>query len=314
MGATYQYESATSKPLHTAMTIAIGRQINEDFSNNFSFHIVGLYSLFTLDSVEAKLISKVGVGVSVAAPRTYDRVRYVNNYNLRSEPSDIPGNSFFGRGYANNDKKNEPTSINFVLQVLSLEAYVNYEWEARDAVPKYLKIAARNPEDIYEAIFTYFTNHKKFIPGSLKNETELRKAIIRILDFKIIAGQKGYLMFDNMPYLSLKALNIGINSYFGSASGLGKKGKVSAAVGRIGASLQNADRSLLVPKNKEDQIFKNEKEVPDVFFKAVDDYVKKNVGRMPNMKKAVKDLDDLHNEIVEMFFNPNSVTLAMNFS
>jgi hypothetical protein len=300
MGATYQYESATSKPLHTAMTIAIGRQINEDFSNNFSFHIVGLYSLFTLDSVEAALISEVGVGVSVAAPRTYDRVRYVNSYNLRNEPSDIPGNSFMGRGYANNDKKNEPTSISFVLQVLALEAYVNYEWEPADSVPDYLKISARTPQDIYEAIFTYFTDNKKFTPSSLKNATELRKAIIRILDFKIVAGQKGYLMFNNMPYLSLKALNIGISSYFGSASGSGKKGKVSAAMGRLGSSLQNVDRSLLVPKNKEDQIFKDDKKVPEIFFKAVDDYAKKNTGRIPKMKKAVEDLENLHNQIVEM--------------
>lgn len=296
----YQYESSTAKPLHTAMTIAIGRQINQDFSNNFSFHIVGLYSLFTLDSVESVLINEVGVGVSVAAPRTYDRVRYVENYNLKSEPSDIPGNSFLGRGYANNDKKSEPTSINFVMQVLALEAYVNYEWEASDSVPDYLKIQARTENDIYEAIFNYFVNNKKLIPSGIKNETELRKSIIRILDFKIIAGKKGYLLFAGMPYLSLKALRVGFNSYFGSASGRGLKGKPSAAMERVGPSLHQADRSLLVPKDKEDQIFKNEKKVPEVFFEAVEDYIKKNPKQLAGMNKAVKDLEGLHNQIVKL--------------
>lgn len=296
----YQYESGTNKPLHTAMTIAIGRQIQDDFNNNFSFHIVGLYSLFTLDNVEATLINQLGVGVSVAAPRTYDKVRYVDNYNLRAEPSDVPGNSFLGRGYANNDKKAEPTSINFTLQVLALEAYINYEWEAADGSPQYLKITPNTEEDIYNAIYTFFINNKKFIPGNLKKETELQKAIIRILDFKLVAGRKGYLLFAGMPYLSLKALNVGFNSYFGSASGRGLKGKPSAAMQRVGPSLGDVDRSLLVPKDKEDRIFRSDKKVPKIFFEAVEDYISKNPKQMLSMNKAVADLESLASQITNL--------------
>lgn len=299
----YQYESSISKPLQTAMTIAIGRQREGDFSKNFSFHIVGLFSLFILDNVESRLIK---AGPSVSAPRTYDKVykkRVSRSYNYRNEPNVIPGNSFFGRSSSNPEKRNELNSINFTLQVLALDAYINHEWESTDSGPGYLKINTTKQEDIYEAIFTYFMENKKIIPNTLKKDTsELRKAIIRILNFKMIAGASGYLMFQNMPYLSIKEMNIGVSIFFGSASGKGKKrGELSEAIKRMESNLEN----LQLPQNNQDKLMPA-KNAERYWFKAIDEFYKNSLDtkaskkRKLAMDRAIKDLEDLQVQIVEL--------------
>jgi len=308
----YQYESSTSKPLQTAMTIAMGRQRQGDFSKNFSFHIIGLFSLFTLDNVESTLIK---VGPNVTAPRTYDKVYQrgvLRSYNYRNEPGEIPGNSFFGKSSSSPEKRNELNSINFTLQVLALDAYINHESQKEDDVPDYLKIKARTPEDIYEAIYTYFINNQKYIPSKLKDTSELRKAIIRILDFKIIAGSSGYLMFQGMPYLSIKEMNIGVSIFFGSASGEGqKKGEESEAIKRMERNKKELDESLKVPQNKEDRLFGTPEKAERHWLKAVDQFYKNSLKdsvkeraasnkRKMAMDRAIKDLENLQIRIVEL--------------
>jgi hypothetical protein len=303
----YQYESSTSKPLQTAMTIAMGRQREGDFSKNFSFHIIGLFSLFKLDNVESTLIK---VGPNVTAPRTYDKVYQrgvLRSYNYRNEPGEIPGNNFFGKSSSSPEKRNELNSINFTLQVLALDAYINHEWETEDGGPDYLKISSRTPEEIYEAIFTYFINNKKIIPNTLKDNANLRKAIIRILKFKIIAGTSGYLMFQNMPYLSIKEMNIGVSIFFGSASGMGKKkGEESEAIKRIERNKKEVDEFLKVPQNKQDRLFGTPKDAERHWFKAVDEFYKNSLNnaasnkRKMAMERAIKDLEDLQIQIVKL--------------
>jgi hypothetical protein len=297
---SYQYQSATTKPLHAAIAVAIGRQIEEDFSNNFSFHVVGCYSLFTLDNVEATLLSKYVSG-GVSNPRTFREIRIHKGLNSKQESKNIPGASFKASGYYG-DKAGEPTSIDFTFRVLALEAYINYESEMGDSVPEYLKIQPKTPDELYLAMSRYFLEDGlKFAPSKLRSKPEdLKKSIVQILDIKIKGGSFSYLMFENFPTASISRLRIMVNTFFGSASGRGVgKGTKSRALGRLGTFSQD-DRDFLIPKNQKDRLFTKKSDVKKTVINIVEEAAKKETSKSVVMEKARELLKRLHDEITEL--------------
>lgn len=298
---TYQYQSATNKRLHSAMAIAIGRQINEDFSNNFSFHVLGCYSLFTLDNVEAKLIQK-HVGSPVAMPRSFREIRAYKGLNSKYESQKIPGTSFNASGYTG-DKAGEPNSISFTQRVLALEAYMNYESESDDKdVPDFLKVRPKTPDELYNGISKYFLERaSSFIPGPLrKSPTKLKNSIIQILDIKIKGGEFSYLIFKDFPTASLSRLRIMLNTFFGSATGRGVgKSTKSKALERIGP-INEDDRELLIPKNQKDRIFTKKADVEKVVFQEIERAAKKPTAKNVVLSKALQRLENLKVKIAEL--------------
>jgi hypothetical protein len=298
---SYQYLSATNKPLHSAIAIAIGRQIQEDFSSRFSFHVLGCYSLFTLDNVEATLISNY-VSAGVAGPRSFREIRSHIGLNSKNESKKIPGASFKASGYYG-DKSVEPTAIDFTLRVLALEAYINYESENDSNVPSYLKERPKTPDDLYLKMSRYFLEDgAEFAPAKLRsNPTKLKDAIVQILDIKIKGGSYSYLIFQGFATASLSRLRIITNTYFGSASGRGVgKGSKSVALGRLGTFNPNDRDEYLIPKDQKDRVFTKKGDVSEEVFKIIAQASSMQTSKSVVLDKAVVLLKKLQVEIAEL--------------
>lgn len=310
----YQYFSGSDSALYGAMAITTGRRIMNNFDRNFSFHIVGLYSLYTLDAVEAHMIGKIGLQNTIRQPKSYRNIRHIKAYNRHPGTSHLPGPAFKGLSSYVEDHKDEPLigrGGDFVIQVLSLEAFLNFERGNFSSINKTLQEPFSNKQQLVDIMARYFyekpAGHNLAHPANVNQAktpyekmSELKKSIGQILDIKVALGRNLYMVFQGKPYLSYTQLRIGIGVAFGGGSGRGEGGKgISKALMRAG-SVSAEDSERIVATKGKDNIFENPKSAPKKFFEAIEDFLDKEKFKIPNVEKVMSQLAFMNEKLAEL--------------
>jgi hypothetical protein len=312
----YQYFSGSDSGLYGAIAISTGRRIINNFNRNFSFHVVGLYSLYSLDMVEASMIDKIGLQNTIRNPKGYRNIRYIESYNRQTGSHALPGPAFKGLSSYKVDHKDEPiigAGGDFVVQVLSLEAFLNFERGNFSSINKILQEPFSTKEQLVDIMARYFyekpSGHGLAYPSNVKKAKtkndkifELKKSISGILNIKVALGKSLYLAFQGKPYLSYTQLLIGIKVAFGTGSGKGVGGRASEASMRAG-TVSSQDSERIVAGKGKDNIFESPNSAPKKFFDAIEEFLDKEKMKIPNVEKVMEKLVEMNERLAILIAN-----------